>query len=201
MAALRVARGNGSFGLIHELLHLIHHLLLVWVKLAFGDLLKIFFGCRGKLFGRALVRRLFRRGASDQLYHGLLGTAVADYLFRRRTGFQWRGAFIRRIVRRIIAGAGITLCWIQRGRGIRARRILLLAARALVRRLGLTRGIRRLTSGRRQGLCGLGAVRLRRWGRGCRVAGLTLLRVGLYHRAGGWWCCKSANRWHCPTRT
>jgi len=72
VAALQVSRGDGRFGLIHELFYLIYQLLLICGELAPRDLLQILFRGGAELFGGTLLRCLLRRCASDQLYRGLL---------------------------------------------------------------------------------------------------------------------------------
>jgi hypothetical protein len=84
VAAFQISFGNRGFRLIHELLHLIHHLLPSGRELAVRDFLQIFFGGGRELLGGTLIGCLIRGAASEKLYRGLVGSSVANNLFGRR---------------------------------------------------------------------------------------------------------------------
>ena len=86
VAAGRVASGDGSFGLVHELFDLIDHILLVRGERASGELFQVLFSSGGELGGGTLLRGLIGSGAANQLNAGFVGSAVMNNFFGGRTG-------------------------------------------------------------------------------------------------------------------
>jgi len=73
MAALQVSRGHRFLSLVHELLYLIHHLLLARAELKVRNLLQVLLGCGGELIGgRTLQRCLFRGRVPFEFYDGFV---------------------------------------------------------------------------------------------------------------------------------
>ena len=73
VAALQVSRSHCFLSLVHELLYLIHHLLLARAELKVRNLLQVLLGCDGELIGgRALQRCLFRGRVPFEFYDGFV---------------------------------------------------------------------------------------------------------------------------------
>ena len=86
VAAGRVAGGDGGFGLVHELVYLIDHILLVCGERVPCKLFEVFFCSGGELRGGTLLRGLVGSGAADELNAGFVGSAVVNNFFGGRTG-------------------------------------------------------------------------------------------------------------------
>jgi hypothetical protein len=78
VGAVKVTGGYGGFGLLHELLDLVHHILLAGAELKSGDLLQVFLGRGAEFFSGALLGGLLSFGAACELLDGLARPSVAD---------------------------------------------------------------------------------------------------------------------------
>lgn len=78
VGAVKITGGDGSFGLFHELLDLVHHILLAGAELKSGDLLQVLLGRGGEFFGRVLLGGLLSFGAACELLGGLARPSVAN---------------------------------------------------------------------------------------------------------------------------
>lgn len=88
VGAVKVASGDGCFGLSDVLLDLVHHILLAGAELKSGDLLQVFFGRGGEFCGGVFLGSI---STARELLDGLARPSVADNFLLRRAGFQGCG--------------------------------------------------------------------------------------------------------------
>jgi hypothetical protein len=78
VGAVKVTGSYGCFGLFHELLNVVHHILLAGAELKSGDLFQVFLGRGGEFFGGVLLGILLSFGAACELLDRFARPSIAN---------------------------------------------------------------------------------------------------------------------------